>query len=184
MAHHQRTPSSQIPTVDGTDQLVELLHSKQVDKQNRPYIRHLRTVAWRLAPHGEYAYMAGLLHDVVEDTFMTIQGLREFNYPEIVVGAVDAVTRRDGESYLELIARACAHPLGVLVKFADNNTNLEDIEALPAAEASRLKGRYYPARERLAAAIEAGHGTQWPMFGPIMPQLTRPTADQPARPVA
>lgn len=114
-----------MPTIEDADALAAEFHHGQVDKAGQPYINHPRTVARILADqgHGDDAVMAGLLHDIVEDTDVTLDDLRERGYPEEVVRAVDAVTRRAGESYMALIHRAAADPLGRLVKLADNETN-------------------------------------------------------------
>ena len=85
--------------------------------------------------------------------------------PEIVVEAIDAVTRRRGEPYMSgLIRRSAAHPLGRLVKLADNAHDLAANAALaevdPGKARSLREGRYRPARRILLAAEAAdlGHG--------------------------
>ncbi len=111
------------PTVADADRLAELHHRGQVDKAGNPYIDHPRAVAEALHEHGAHAVMAGLLHDIVEDTAVTLDYLRHLGYPDEVVAAVDSVTRRPGEDYMDLIRRAAANPLGRLVKIEDNKHN-------------------------------------------------------------
>ena len=144
-------------------------HAGQVDAQGRDYyLAHLRPVAEALRPYGPEAEMAGLLHDVVEDTRehadparrYDLDRLRSLGVPEIVVEAVDAVTRRPGEPYMSgLITRAAAHPLGRLVKLVDNGHNLAasaDLAATHPEKARTLReGRYRPARRILLAAEAA-----------------------------
>jgi (p)ppGpp synthase/HD superfamily hydrolase len=144
-------------------------HAGQVDKQGRDYyLAHLRPVAETLRPYGPAAEMAGLLHDIVEDTRehpaparrYDLDRLRALGVPEIVVEAIDAVTLRPGEPYMSgLIRRAAAHPLGRLVKLADNSHNLAANAALaeidPAKARSLREGRYRPARRILLAAEAA-----------------------------
>lgn len=72
----------------------------------------------------EYA-VAAVLHDTVEDTFVTLLGLQEMGASLAVVRAVDSVTRRQGETYMGMVRRAKTDPLGRLVKLADNWCNLE-----------------------------------------------------------
>jgi (p)ppGpp synthase/HD superfamily hydrolase len=136
------------PTVADADRLAEQAHRGQVDKAGRPYIEHPRTVAAMLAPHGDLAIMAALLHDVVEDTDITLDDLRAAGYPEAVVSAVDSVTHRPGESYMDLIRRAAADPIGRLVKIADNTTNSDEtrLALLDDATAARLRRKYAEAR--------------------------------------
>lgn len=111
------------PTVADADALADHAHHGQTDKAGNPYIGHVRAVAELLAPHGDDAVIAGLLHDIVEDTPITLDDLRTLGYPDNVVAAVDAVTRRPGEDYLDMVRRAAADPLGRIVKLADNANN-------------------------------------------------------------
>lgn len=140
-------------TVKDADTLAVAAHLGQVDKAGAPYIEHVREVARRLEKHGDEAVMAGLLHDIVEDTDVTLEQLRAMGFPEAVVRAVDAVTWRDGEAYMDLIARAAADPLGRLVKLADNGTNADEarLALLDDATAERLRRKYARAREVLLA---------------------------------
>jgi (p)ppGpp synthase/HD superfamily hydrolase len=144
-------------------------HEGQVDKQGRDYyLAHLRPIAEALRPYGPEAEMAGALHDIVEDTRdhpdperrYDLDRLRALGVPEVVVEAVDAVTRRPGEPYISgLIRRSAAHPLGRLVKLADNKHNLAANAQLAAIDPDKarslLEGRYRPAR-RILLAAEAG----------------------------
>lgn len=131
--------------------LAETAHAEQVDKAGRPYTEHVFAVRDLLAMHGEYAQMAGVLHDVVEDTPVTIGDLRAQGCPEPVVRAVAAVTRLPGEDYGDCVRRAAADPLGRLVKLADNTHNSDEgrLAALPADRAERLRAKYARARRIL-----------------------------------
>lgn len=144
------------PTLADADRLAEHAHRGQVDKAGRPYINHPRAVAAMLLVdgHGVHAAMAGMLHDIVEDTFVTLADLRAAGYPAEVIDAVDSVTRRPGETYMDMIRRAAAHPLGRLVKLADNrhNSNPDRLALLPEADAARLRKRYEKARAVLLAS--------------------------------
>lgn len=121
-ARYHNTPSPG-PTVADADALAEHAHQGQTDKAGRTYIGHVRAVAELLRSHGVAAVIAGLLHDIVEDTSVTLDDLTALGYPPHIVTAVDAVTRRNGETYMDLIRRAAADPLGRLVKLADNAHN-------------------------------------------------------------
>lgn len=130
-------------------------HAGQVDKQGRDYFQyHLQPIADLLRPYGSYAYVAGLLHDVVEDTSVTCSELTELGFPSPIVEAVRAVTRLEGETYSELITRAAADPLGRLVKLADNWHNLSSLDALTDEnDRTRLRLRYESAREVLERSL-------------------------------
>lgn len=135
--------------------MARLAHAGQVDKQGRDYAdHHLKPIAESLAEHGGLAVIAGWLHDIVEDTSWTVAEVEQ-HFGPVVARAVDAVTRREGETYAELIARAAADPLGRLVKLADNAHNLASNDSLAATDpdaAARLRRRYERARVTLLAA--------------------------------
>ncbi|SHK05338.1 HD domain-containing protein [Nocardiopsis flavescens] len=129
-------------------ELAARAHAGQVDKAGRPYVEHVFAVRDLLAAHGDHAQVAGVLHDVLEDTGLTADDLRALGCPEEAVRAVLAVSRRPGEAYDDLIARAAADPLGRLVKLADNAHNSDEarLAALPAERAARLRAKYARAR--------------------------------------
>lgn len=143
-------------TVQQVREFVRRAHAGQTDRLGRDYVRdHLEPVAAELAAYGADAEMAGLLHDVLEDTAVTAGELSGLGVPEQVVRAVEAVTRRPGEEYSAAIARAAADPLGRLVKLADNTVNLRSNAALAAVDpvaARRLRAKYEAARVRLLQA--------------------------------
>lgn len=135
------------------DYLARTHHEGQVDKAGNPYYKHVQAVGKMLEPHGYLAQAAGYLHDIVEDTEITLDDLREHGFPGIVVSAVDAVTKRDGESYLDAVRRAARDPLGRLVKLADNRHNSDEdrLSLLPQDKRDRLRKKYAQAREILEA---------------------------------
>lgn len=70
-------------------------HEGQTDKVGRPYIEHPAAVAARLSTVDEQ--VVGWLHDVVEDTDITLAELRAMGFTTEQVLAVDAMTKRRGE---------------------------------------------------------------------------------------
>lgn len=128
-------------------------HEGQVDKAGNPYYDHVAAVAKMCSKHGYLAEAAGYLHDIVEDTEMTLDQLRAHGFPEAVVSAVDAVTKRPGEAYLDAVRRAAQDPLGRVVKLADNRHNSDEdrLALLPAEKRDRLRKKYAQAREILEA---------------------------------
>lgn len=132
-------------------------HAGQLDKQGRDYTaHHLAPVAAALRPYGAAAEAAGWLHDVLEDTDLTRDDLLARGVPPVVVEAVESVTKADGEPYEGLVARAAAHPLGRLVKLADNWVNasgLADLARTDPATAGRLERKYADARAVLERSL-------------------------------
>jgi len=89
-----------------------------------PYIVHPADVAARLQTSEEKA--VGWLHDTLEDTSMTSDTLLAQGVPVCVVEAVQALTRADGEAYLDFVKRLKPNALAARVKRADIASNLAD----------------------------------------------------------
>ncbi|MFI6643988.1 HD domain-containing protein [Streptomyces sp. NPDC050504] len=141
-------------SVSEVDALVERAHAGQVDKIGTAYVEHVRAVAAGLVPFGDELVMAGLLHDVVEDTDWTADELRAHGLPERVVAAVEDVTNQAGVPYEEKIRRITGNRDATLVKIADNahNSHPDRAARLPEDERARLAARYRAARDVLWAA--------------------------------
>ncbi len=125
-------------------------HAGQVDKAGATYILHPLRVM--LGVESEAARAAAALHDVVEDTPWTLEKLREEGFDEEVVGAVEALTRREGEDYLDFVRRAGGHPVAREVKIADlrDNMDLSRIAEPTDKDRARLE-RYREALQILGA---------------------------------
>ena len=82
-------------------------HAHQTDKDARPptpYVLHPLRVAQFIKDND--AKIVAVLHDVVEDTDVTIDDLRRDGFSEPVLAGVLAVTRNKGESYADFVIRA------------------------------------------------------------------------------
>ncbi len=122
-------------------------HAGQADKEGMPYILHPVMVAD--AMETEQEVVTALLHDVVEDTFVTLDMLREQGFPDVVVEAVQKLTRPEGMEYLEYIRGLLDNPLAVKVKRADLVHNLMPEREIPGKDIERLHKRYHAALEIL-----------------------------------
>ena len=89
-----------------------------------PYITHPVRVANNV-PHGTCKIVA-YLHDVVEDTYITLEEIEE-NFGFDVKVAVEAITKRKGEEYIDYLERVKANDIARKVKIADINDNLRDL---------------------------------------------------------
>lgn len=102
-----------------------IAHAGQTDKEGAAYITHpLRIMA---AVEGEPAKIVAVLHDVVEDTSVTIEDLRREGFGEDVLTAVACVTHRKEDPYADYVVRCRANPIARQVKLADlvDNSRLE-----------------------------------------------------------
>lgn len=98
-------------------------HAGQVDKAGKPYLLHPIAVADMLKAEEEK--IVALLHDVVEDTSLTLIDLRNEGFPDRIVEAVDAITKSSGISYEEYLQRVKQNPLALAVKIADMTHNMD-----------------------------------------------------------
>ena len=107
--------------------LAAYAHQGQTDKAGRDYLLHPLAVAARMETEEEKT--VALLHDVLEDTFVTEATIRNLFGPEIA-GAVSAMTHRPEESYEDYIRRLGENPLARKVKLEDLRHNM-DLSRLP-----------------------------------------------------
>ncbi len=126
--------------------LAERAHEGVINpKTEEAYITHPQHVADHVM--GDAAKAVAWLHDVVEDTDLTLEDLRAAGLSEEVVRGVDAMTHRAGEDYLDFVRRAAADPLARQVKEADVRHNL-DLGRIPRPterDLDRIRTKYLPA---------------------------------------
>jgi guanosine-3',5'-bis(diphosphate) 3'-pyrophosphohydrolase len=117
-----------VSTLERAIALAATAHSGQLDKAGKPYILHPLRVM--LAVETPEERLAAMLHDVVEDTSVTLDELRAEGFPDAVIAAVDALTKRADESRLDAAKRAAQDPIARRVKLADVRDNM-DLRRLP-----------------------------------------------------
>ncbi len=94
--------------------------------------------------------VVAVLHDVVEDSSYTLEDLEE-RFGTEVRDAVDCLTRRDGENYVEdFVARAAGNDIAHKIKRADIEDNL-DLTGLSDLDDDDLKrlNNYHEALRQL-----------------------------------
>jgi (p)ppGpp synthase/HD superfamily hydrolase len=124
------------------------VHAGQTQHEGKPYIGHVRRVVGRVMGRGYNGlYVAAAwLHDVVEDSEVTLHDLTEMGFDIEVVDAVEALTKRPGERYEQFILRADQNVIARVVKRAD----VEDHLAQPNAQEFYKYPKYLAAREVLS----------------------------------
>jgi (p)ppGpp synthase/HD superfamily hydrolase len=83
-------------TIEQALQIAAKAHEGQRDKEGQPYVLHPLRVM--MTVEGEGAQIVAVLHDVVEDTSVTLDDLRQAGFSEGVLAAVECVTRLGGRS--------------------------------------------------------------------------------------
>jgi (p)ppGpp synthase/HD superfamily hydrolase len=125
-------------TIERAIEIAARAHAGQVDKAGFPYVLHpLRVMLSVETPEQQ---MAAALHDVVEDTSVTLADLAAAGFGPDVVEAVRALTKLPGESRLTAARRAVDYPIARAVKLADlkDNMNLGRIANPSAQDFARL----------------------------------------------
>lgn len=110
-------------TLERTISIAAKAHEGAVDKAGAPYILHALRVMLSCSTADEQ--IVAVLHDVVEDSDLTLEDLRAEGFSEKIIEAVEALTRQYGEAYDDFILRAAANPIARKVKLADLQDNLD-----------------------------------------------------------
>lgn len=97
-------------------------HRGQIDKAGKVYILHPMRVMLR--GQNETEQIVGILHDVIEDTPITIEMLQKEGFPKEVLSALSCITKEKGEEYGHFIDRVLTNPLATQIKLYDIEDNL------------------------------------------------------------
>ena len=95
-------------------------HHGQVDHGGIPYVFHPIHLAEQMTD--EYTTCAALLHDVVEDTAVTLAELAAV-FPQEVIDAVALLTHADDVPYLDYVEKIKGNAIARAVKLADLRHN-------------------------------------------------------------
>ena len=129
-------------------------HEGQKDKGGHPYIRHPLSVAGQLDTKEEV--MTALLHDVAEDTDITIEEIEKEGFPPAVIEALKLLTHDPAVDYLDYVRQLGTNELAKRVKLADlwHNTRPERLgRELTEKDRQRLE-KYRKARAILTGEEE------------------------------
>lgn len=103
-------------------------HKGQKDKAGMPYVLHpLRLM---LNQNGLEAMIAAVLHDVVEDTFVTLDQIAEAGFSKTVLDAISLLTHDPSMPYMDYIKSIATNAIARQVKLADLLDNM-DLSRIP-----------------------------------------------------
>ena len=116
-------------------------HREQRDKSGMPYVYHPFHVAEQMKD--EYTTVAALLHDVAEDTDITIEDIRKMGFPDRVCDALRRLTHDKNVPYMEYIEALSSDPIAAAVKLADleHNSDLSRLDSVDDKALARA-GKY------------------------------------------
>lgn len=128
-------------TLDKAIEIAARAHAGQREKGGQPYVFHPLRVMMRV--QSNEGRIVAALHDVVEDTDVTIEDLRKAGFSERVLAAVDRLTKRPGEEWETYLARVKQSKLAIEVKLSDlwDNADPKRLTGIPATARERL-GKY------------------------------------------
>lgn len=97
-------------------------HKGQVDKAGRPYYEHVFRVADKVP---DRLVPVALCHDLLEDTSVLPEELREYGLTEREIELVVLLTRFSDVTYMEYIRRIGEDEDAKIVKMADLRDNMD-----------------------------------------------------------
>ncbi len=130
----------------------------------KPYIEHVRDVVLRVVEDERSttdAIVVAFLHDVIEDSSLTIHDLKLTNAQR---AAVLLLTRGATQPYEAYIDHICTNPLAALVKYHDVRANLE---AWHKSHSIKRRKKYSEALPKLREAL-IGVTKCWKCGAPIV----------------
>lgn len=101
-----------------------IAHKDKTDKNGIPYILHPLRVMLEMDTMEEK--IVAVLHDVVEDSSITIQNLKEEKFPDIILNALILLTKNKNQTYDEYILEIKKNILAKKVKLADLRDNMDE----------------------------------------------------------
>jgi len=126
-------------TIDKAILIAAQAHAGQKDRFGKPYILH--PIRLMMNVDSELEQIVAILHDVVEDSDWTLEALRQEGFSAEIISAVDCITKRNSEPYMDYIERLRSNSIARKVKLADleHNMDLRRIDQVTAYDLERLK---------------------------------------------
>jgi (p)ppGpp synthase/HD superfamily hydrolase len=147
------------PTLEDALELAVEAHRGQIypSPEPEPYILH--PIRVMLGVRSRTARVVAVLHDVVEDTSVTLTALEDRGFSRTILDALDCVSRRPGEAYEDYIRRLAPNSIAREVKLSDLRDNLANNRALPPTEDNLARIVRYERAQRALRRSEAGPRT-------------------------
>lgn len=98
-------------------------HKDQLDKSGIPYVFHPFHVAEQM--EDESTTIVALLHDIVEDSDMTFDQLKEEGFSDEVLAALRVMTHNSGVNYYDYVKKLGTNPIARIVKIKDLEHNMD-----------------------------------------------------------
>ncbi|MBR4022183.1 MAG: GTP pyrophosphokinase [Ruminococcus sp.] len=125
-------------------------HHGQTDCNGMPYVFHPYHLAEQM--DDEYSCCVALLHDVAEDTSVTLEDLAK-EFPQEIIEALKLLTHEKGTDYFEYVRKIKDNPLAKKVKLADLEHNMDRSRIVDKSVVSAEKLDYWDMKYGKAKAI-------------------------------
>ena len=103
-------------------------HAGQIDKGGQPYILHPLRLMFKVKTPEQQ--IVAVLHDVLEDTDTTVVDLISLGFSSEIIEAIQALTKKEGESRIQAAYRTVKNPIARAVKLVDIADNM-DLTRIP-----------------------------------------------------
>ena len=127
------------------------VHKEQVDKSGLPYVFHPFHLAEQMPD--ELTTVTALLHDVVEDSELTLDHLRRMGFGEAVIEALALLTHDKEVDYMDYVRAIRSNPIAKAVKLADLRHN-SDLTRLDGSD-DKAMARYEKYRKAIGLLEQA-----------------------------
>ncbi len=130
-------------------------HAGQFDKGGSPYILHPLKVMHYTKSQDEEIQCIALGHDVIEDTSVTYQDLRDAGISDRVIAGLKALTKVPGQTYQEYKEGVFANRDAMIVKMADlrHNTDIRRLKGVTEKDIARM-AKYHTFYTEIKAKLE------------------------------
>lgn len=125
----------------------------KVDKGGQPYEYHCLRVAEAVEKSfseqpGVFqikCIIVAILHDIIEDTSITKEDLIKKEFDTDIIEAIEAISRRNNESYFDFVKRCKENEIARIVKRYDleDNMDIRRLTKFEDYEQKRLKKYWY-----------------------------------------
>lgn len=115
-------------------------HSGQFDKGGNPYQLHPLAVMAILNSNDEELQCIALLHDTVEDSYVTFVQLEELGFTKRIIDAVRLLTKQRGQTYEEYCEGLFTNIDAMKVKMADltHNSDIRRLKGIRDKDIERM----------------------------------------------
>ncbi len=116
-------------------------HAGQIDKGGQPYILHPLRLMFKVKTPEQQ--IVAVLHDVLEDTDTTVVDLISLGFSSEIIEAIQALTKKEGESRIQAAYRAVKNPIARAVKLVDIADNMDLTRIAQPSEKDLLRLEEY-----------------------------------------